>query len=185
MKARQGDHVVIAASHVGESTRAGVVLEVRGQDGGPPFLVRWADGHTGLMYPGPGSVLRVLAEHEREQVTGATAGTPEETPRANADRPTGGLVKPTLGHVREWQVLVSIFESGDNTSASVVLVSDAPTRLTARGQSHRRNKDTSVPEIGDEVAVARALRHLADRLLETAAQDIGAVTGENVVLRPS
>ena len=71
MKAHQGDHIILAASHVDEPTRAGVVLEVRGKDGGPPFLVRWADGHTGLMYPGPGSVLRVLAEHEHEQVTSA------------------------------------------------------------------------------------------------------------------
>src|SRR5450759_4266869 len=115
MKAHQGDHIILAASHVDEPTRAGVVLEVRGKDGGPPFLVRWADGHTGLMYPGPGSVLRVLAEHEheheheheQEQVTGAPAGIPQ----ASADRPTAGMVEPTLGHVREWQVRVAIFES--------------------------------------------------------------------------
>ena len=183
MKAHQGDHIILAASHVDQPTRAGVVLEVRGRDGGPPFLVRWADGHTGLMYPGPGSVLRVLAEHEQE--TGALAGAPAGTPQASADRPTGGVVEPTLGHVREWQVRVSIFESGDDTSANVVLLSDAPTHLTARGQSHRGDRDTAVPEIGDEVAVARALRHLADQLLKTAAQDIEAVTGEDVVLRPS
>src|SRR5450756_2660226 len=109
MKAHQGDHIILAASHVDQPTRAGVVLEARGKDGGPPFLVRWADGHTGLMYPGPGSVLRVLAEHEheQEQVTGAPAGIPQ----ASADRPTTGMVEPTLGHVREWQVRVSIFES--------------------------------------------------------------------------
>ena len=27
-------------------------LEVRGADGGPPYVVRWADGHEGLVYPG-------------------------------------------------------------------------------------------------------------------------------------
>jgi len=129
MKAHQGDQIIIAASHVDEPTRAGVVLEVRGQDGGPPFLIRWADGHTGLMYPGPGSVLRVLAEHE--QVTGVPAGTPQ----ASADRPTEGMVEPTLAHIREWQVRVSIFASGDDTSANVVLLTEAPTHLTARGQS--------------------------------------------------
>jgi hypothetical protein len=87
--------------------------------------------------------------------------------------------------VREWQVRVSIFESEDDTSANVVLLTEAPTHLTARGQSHRREADPSVPEIGDEVAVARALRHLADQLLETAAQDVEAVTGENPHLLPS
>ena len=36
--------------------------------------------------------------------------------------------EPTAPHVREWQVRVSIFESGDDTSANVVLVTEAPTR---------------------------------------------------------
>jgi hypothetical protein len=40
-----------------------------------------------------------------------------------------------------------------------------------------------VPEIGDEVAVARALRHLADTLMATAETDIEAVTGEDVQVR--
>jgi hypothetical protein len=43
-----------------------------------------------------------------------------------------------------------------------------------------------VPEIGDEVAVARALRHLADQLLATAEGDIEELTGEHdVVVRPT
>lgn len=42
-----------------------------------------------------------------------------------------------------------------------------------------------MPEIGDEVAVARALRHLADQLLDTAAQDLEAVTGEPAHIRPA
>jgi hypothetical protein len=63
---------------------------------------------------------------------------------------------------------VSIFESGDNSSANVVLLTEAPTHLTARGQSHSIARDTPVSETGDEVAVA--LRDLADQLLETAAR---------------
>ncbi len=181
MKAHQGDRIILAASHTDEPTRDGVVLEVRGANGEPPYLVRWADGHTGLMYPGPGSVLRVEGEHEHEYVASGTA----ETPPASADRPTAGVVEPTLGHVREWQVRVSVFESGDDTSANVVLLTEAPTHLTARGQSHRGVGDPPVPEIGDEVAVARALRHLADQLLETAAQDVEAVTGEHPHIPPS
>ena len=81
----------------------------------------------------------------------------------------------------------SIFESGDDTSANVVLLTEAPTHLSAHGQSHREIGDTSppIPEIGDEVAVARALRHLADQLLGTAARDIEAVTGKEAHLLPS
>ena len=77
-----------------------------------------------------------------------------------------------------------MFESGDDTSANVVLLTEAPTHLTARGQSHRRTRDASVPEIGDEVAVARALRHLADQLLETPTQDIESVTGKHIYITP-
>ncbi|HZX98206.1 MAG TPA: dsRBD fold-containing protein [Dermatophilaceae bacterium] len=179
MKAQKGDRIILAASHTDEPTRDGEVLEVRGANGEPPYLVRWADGHTGLMYPGPGSILRVEGEHEHVPRGKA------ETPEASSARATAGVVEPTLPHVREWQVRVSIFESGDDTSANVVLLTEAPTHLTARGQSHRGTADPVVPEIGDEVAVARALRHLADQLLDTAAQDVEAVTGEDAHIRPS
>jgi len=177
MKARQGDRIILAARHTDEPTRDGEVLEVRGANGEPPYLVRWSDGHTGLMYPGPGSILRVEGEHR--------GGAPAESSRVSAVGPTGEVVEPLPPHVREWQVRVSIFETGDETSANVVLLTEAPTHLTARGQSHRGAGDPAVPEIGDEVAVARALRHLADRLLDTAAQDVEAVTGEHAHLRPS
>ncbi|MDQ4052362.1 MAG: DUF1918 domain-containing protein, partial [Actinomycetota bacterium] len=33
--------------------REGEVLEVHGDNGGPPFVVRWSDGHEGLTFPGP------------------------------------------------------------------------------------------------------------------------------------
>ena len=81
----------------------------------------------------------------------------------------------------------SIFESGDDTSANVVQLTEAPTHLSVHGQSHREIGDTSppIPEIGDEVAVARALRHLADQLLGTAAGDIEAVTGKEAHFLPS
>src|SRR5450631_4231179 len=170
MKVHQGDRIILAASHTDEPTRDGEVLEVRGANGEPPYLVRWADGHTRLMYPGPGSILRVEAEHEQAPAFPSQGLWP-----ALSDRPESWL--PTPPHVREWQVRVSIFESGDDTRANVVLLTEAPTHLTAGGQSHRGVGDTSMPEIGDEVAVARALRHRTDQLLDTAAQDLEAVTG--------
>src|SRR5450759_4590836 len=45
--------------------------------------------------------------------------------------------------------LTAIFDAGDDTSANVVLLSDAPTHVTARGQSHRRDREAAVPESGD------------------------------------
>ena len=89
-------------------------------------------------------------------------------------------------HVRDWTVKVNIFEAGDDTVAHAVLLTESPTRLQGRGHSRRGAADGAVPEIGDEVAVARALRDLAAKLLDTAAGDIEAVTGErDVVLRPA
>ena len=53
MHANVGDHLVIEGRTVGTPRREGEVVEVRGEDGGPPYLVRWSDGHEGLAFPGP------------------------------------------------------------------------------------------------------------------------------------
>jgi Rv2632c-like/Domain of unknown function (DUF1918) len=184
MKAHPGDRIILAASHIDQATRHGEVIEVGNENGDPPYLIRWADGHTGLLYPGPGSVLRVKSEHEHlaSEPVQAPTTSPEAGSTGHASTP---MAEPGQRHVREWQVRVTIFEAGDFTDANVVLLSDAPTHLSARGESHRRKKDLPVPEIGDEVAVARALRHLADQLLETAMEDIEALTGEDALIQPS
>jgi hypothetical protein len=54
MRAVPGDRIIVRSMHVGEPDRDGEVLEVRGKDGAPPYLVRWSDsGHEGLLFPGP------------------------------------------------------------------------------------------------------------------------------------
>lgn len=53
MHANRGDHIVVPGRHVGERPRTGEVLEARGEAGGPPYVVRWADGHQGVCFPGP------------------------------------------------------------------------------------------------------------------------------------
>lgn len=53
MHAQVGDRIVIVGHRVGEHERDGEILEVRGSDGAPPYLVRWGDdGHEGLFFPG-------------------------------------------------------------------------------------------------------------------------------------
>lgn len=53
MNARVGDRLVIKGHRIHEADRDAEVLEVRGDDGGPPFLVRWSDtGKQTLLYPG-------------------------------------------------------------------------------------------------------------------------------------
>ena len=173
MKVRPGEHIVLAPIFDGP-VWDGQILEARGPDGSEPFLVRWSDGHTGLLFPGPGSVPRL--------------DPPDEAPRAEdseaellASPPAAATLASTRRRVHDWQVRISIFGSDDDTDAHVVLLSDSPTHLTASGHSHRGAKDYPVPEIGDEVAVARALRRLADQLLDTAAGDIEQLTGERDV----
>jgi hypothetical protein len=53
MRAQVGDRLVISGHHVGQPDRDAEVLEVRGPEGGPPYLVRWSDtGQEGLVFPG-------------------------------------------------------------------------------------------------------------------------------------
>jgi hypothetical protein len=53
MRAVVGDEIQVHGRTVGSGGQRGEILEVRGPDGAPPYLVRFADGHEGLVYPGP------------------------------------------------------------------------------------------------------------------------------------
>ena len=57
MQAKVGEVLVLKANHVGEPDRTGEIVEVRGKGGTPPFLVRFEDGHEGLVFPGPDAVV--------------------------------------------------------------------------------------------------------------------------------
>ena len=52
MRAQVGDRLVVEGMKVDAPRHEGEVLEVHGQDGGPPYLVRWSDGHEVLTFPG-------------------------------------------------------------------------------------------------------------------------------------
>ena len=57
MQAVVGDMLRIHGHNVGEPDKTGEIVEVHGQSGGPPFLVRFDDGHTSLVFPGPDAVV--------------------------------------------------------------------------------------------------------------------------------
>ncbi|WP_090941153.1 DUF1918 domain-containing protein [Nonomuraea jiangxiensis] len=57
MNAMVGDRLLVHGNTVGERDRGGVITEVQGLDGGPPYVVRFDDGHTGLVFPGPDAVV--------------------------------------------------------------------------------------------------------------------------------
>lgn len=53
MRASVGDRIVIKGHRVGEAERDCKVLEVRGEEGGPPYVVQWEDSdHESLFFPG-------------------------------------------------------------------------------------------------------------------------------------
>ena len=53
MHVRVGDRLIVAGHQTGGPNRECRVLEVRGADGGPPYLIRWEDnGHEALFIPG-------------------------------------------------------------------------------------------------------------------------------------
>ncbi len=57
MYATVGDRVHIKSRNVGRHDHVGEVLEVRGLEGEPPYLVRFSDGHESLVYPGPDCIV--------------------------------------------------------------------------------------------------------------------------------
>ena len=52
MQAVVGDRLHVHANIVGHPERTGEIVEVRGAGGEPPYLVRFDDGHTALVFPG-------------------------------------------------------------------------------------------------------------------------------------
>jgi uncharacterized protein DUF1918 len=57
MQASVGDRLHIHSRTVGVSDRIGEIVEVRGEEGQPPYLVRFTDGHETLVFPGADCVL--------------------------------------------------------------------------------------------------------------------------------
>jgi hypothetical protein len=81
---------------------------------------------------------------------------------------------------KHWTVDIVVDELPDTrtTRAEARLHTGDPTDVRGIGRSWRNPSDPEVPEIGDELAVARALDDLAGRLRAAAAADIDAVTSE-------
>ena len=80
--------------------------------------------------------------------------------------------------MKRWNVEIFIDEQQEEglTHAEARLHTNDDTHLHGHGHAKRNPSDRSVPEIGDELAVARALSDLAHRLLQAAAEDIEEFT---------
>lgn len=52
MRATVGDAIVLHGKTTGAKDRHGVISQVKGPDGQPPYYVRFDDGHEVLVFPG-------------------------------------------------------------------------------------------------------------------------------------
>ncbi|KUF14060.1 MULTISPECIES: DUF1918 domain-containing protein [Streptomyces] len=64
MHASVGDRLLIHGRIVGQQDRTAEVVEVLGENGTPPYRVRFEDGHETLMSPGPDTVVRHFGSGE-------------------------------------------------------------------------------------------------------------------------
>lgn len=83
---------------------------------------------------------------------------------------------------KSWRVEILIGEREGRTYAEARLIPSAQPTLTGIGGARLNPADRDVPEIGDELAAARALSDLSHKLLEAVVDDIEGVTHEHVEL---
>jgi hypothetical protein len=88
-----------------------------------------------------------------------------------------------MNEMKHWTVDIEIDEHDGRTRAVARLEPQGVDRLVGVGLARLNPVDRDVPEIGDELAVARALSELAHKLLEVAAADIEQITHEPAHLR--
>jgi hypothetical protein len=88
-----------------------------------------------------------------------------------------------MNEIKHWTVDIEIDEHEGRTRAVARLEPPEGNRLVGVGQARLSPADRDVPDIGDELAVARALSDLAHTLLEVAAGDIEQITHQPAHLR--
>jgi hypothetical protein len=85
----------------------------------------------------------------------------------------------TTQGTQTWSVQIFISEQDGRTHAEARLHTGDRTNLVGTGMARLNPLDRDVPEIGDELAAARALSQLAHHLLDAAADDIEGVTRQD------
>jgi hypothetical protein len=66
MRANVGDWLVIKGTTTELADQRGLITEVHGADGAPPYLVRWlSTGHVATVFPGSDAIVVTAAEQEQ------------------------------------------------------------------------------------------------------------------------
>lgn len=87
-----------------------------------------------------------------------------------------------MNRTRTLTLNIELVEKEAETTADVTFTTEEGTVLTAHGIARRNPRDRDVPEIGDEIAVARALSEMAHKLLDVAASEISKAEHRRVRL---
>lgn len=140
MDAQVGDRLVVQGHHVGSVSRSGTVTEVLGEAGAHRYRVRWDDGHETVFFP---------SSDTRTSHVGAAA-------EAEARRAV------TAVELR--------FEEDDHRTRAWATLHAQDHTFTGSGEARRNPVDDNVPLVGEELAAARALIDLADRLRDAAGE---------------
>ena len=87
-----------------------------------------------------------------------------------------------------WNVAIYLFDADDDpthgatTKAHAILTTSTGATLDGYGRAQFSAYDLDVPEVGTELAAARALRHLADRLLQASSDDLEDLEAHSIRL---
>lgn len=66
MKANVGDWLVVKGTTTELADQRGLITEVHGAEGAPPYVVRWlANGHVATVFPGSDAIVVTAAEQEK------------------------------------------------------------------------------------------------------------------------
>lgn len=84
---------------------------------------------------------------------------------------------------KQWNVRIDLTEDGDDTHARATLALKNHEELVGAGHARRNPADPSVPEIGDELAVSRALADLAHKVAAVTQHDISEVAAAGAPAR--
>jgi hypothetical protein len=57
MRAVVGDELTVKGRHQGDEDRHGEIREVHGDEGSPPYVVQWRDGHETVFFPSADTVV--------------------------------------------------------------------------------------------------------------------------------
>lgn len=119
MRAAVGDWLRTSGRNAGQPQRTGQAIEVRGADGEPPYLVRFSDGRTSLVIPGPGAAI----EHSESAHAKPAHAKPAQS---------NLIFRVTASQRRALAITVAVLTALDTALSGAVVASPNPSfRLTA------------------------------------------------------